>query len=208
MLPVISTENLADFIDVFCETGFFSPEEMEEICVAGAAVGLQPKLHVNQLNSIGAIEIGIKNNALSLDHLETLSEEEITLLGDFKGCSTLLPTAAFFLRMTFQPARKLINAGAAVTLASDYNPGSSPSGNMNFVTALSCIQMKMLPEEVINAATINGAYAMSCEKETGSIMIGKRADIIVTKKIPSIAYMFYSFSINNIDRVMLKGKWV
>ena len=208
MLPVISTENLADFIDVFCETGFFSPEEMEEICVAGAAVGLQPKLHVNQLNSIGAIEIGIKNNALSLDHLETLTEEEISLLGNFKGCSTLLPTAAFFLRMTFQPARKLINAGAAVTLASDYNPGSSPSGNMNFVTALSCIQMKMLPEEVINAATINGAYAMSCEKETGSIMIGKRADIILTKKIPSIAYMFYSFSINNIDRVMLKGKWV
>ena len=208
MLPIISTENLADFIDVFCETGFFSPEEMEEICVAGAAVGLQPKLHVNQLNSIGAIEIGIKNNALSLDHLETLTEEEISLLGHFKGCSTLLPTAAFFLRMTFQPARKLINAGAAVTLASDYNPGSSPSGNMNFVTALSCIQMKMLPEEVINAATINGAYAMSCEKETGSIMIGKRADIILTKKIPSIAYMFYSFSINNIDRVMLKGKWV
>ena len=208
MLPIISTENLADFIDVFCETGFFSPEEMEEICVAGAAVGLQPKLHVNQLNSIGAIEIGIKNNALSLDHLETLNEEEISLLGSFKGCSTLLPTAAFFLRMTFQPARKLINAGAAVTLASDYNPGSSPSGNMNFVTALSCIQMKMLPEEVINAATINGAYAMGCEKETGSIMIGKRADIILTKKIPSIAYMFYSFSINNIDRVMLKGKWV
>ena len=208
MLPIISTENLADFIDVFCETGFFSPEEMEEICVAGAAVGLQPKLHVNQLNSIGAIEIGIKNNALSLDHLETLNEEEISLLGSFKGCSTLLPTAAFFLRMTFQPARKLINTGAAVTLASDYNPGSSPSGNMNFVTALSCIQMKMLPEEVINAATINGAYAMSCEEETGSIMIGKRADIILTKKIPSIAYMFYSFSINNIDRVMLKGKWV
>ena len=208
MLPVISKENLADFIDVFCETGFFSPEEMNEICVAGAAVGLKPKLHVNQLNSIGAIEIGIKNNALSLDHLETLTEEEISLLGNFKGCSTLLPTAAFFLRMTFQPARKLINAGAAVTLASDYNPGSSPSGNMNFVTALSCIQMKMLPEEVINAATINGAYAMSCEKETGSIMIGKRADIILTKKIPSVAYMFYSFSINNIDRVMLKGKWV
>ena len=208
MLPVISKENLADFIDVFCESGFFSPEEMNEICVAGAAVGLKPKLHVNQLNSIGAIEIGIKNNALSLDYLETLSEEEISLLGNFKGCSTLLPTAAFFLRMTFQPARKLINAGAAVTLASDYNPGSSPSGNMNFVTALSCIQMKMLPEEVINAATINGAYAMSCEEETGSIMIGKRADIILTKKIPSIAYMFYSFSINNIDRVMLKGKWV
>ena len=208
MLPIISTENLADFIDVFCETGFFSPEEMEEICIAGAAIGLKAKLHVNQLNSIGAIEIGIKNNALSLDHLETLTEEEISLLGNFKGCSTLLPTAAFFLRMPMQPARKLINAGAAVTLASDYNPGSSPSGNMNFVTALSCIQMKMLPEEVINAATINGAYAMGCEKETGSIMISKRADIILTKKIPSVAYMFYSFSINNIDKVMLKGKWV
>ena len=208
MLPIIARENLADFIDVFCETGFFSPEEMEEICIAGAAVGLQPKLHVNQLNSIGGIEMGIKNNALSLDHLETLSEFEISLLGDFKGCSTLLPTAAFFLRMPLQPARKLIKAGAAVTLASDYNPGSSPSGNMNFVTALSCIQMKMLPEEVINAATINGAYAMNCENETGSIMIGKRADLILTKKIPSVAYLFYSFSINNIERVMLKGKWV
>ena len=208
MLPVIAKENLADFIDVFCETGFFSPEEMEEICVAGAAVGLQPKLHVNQLNSIGGIEKGIKNNALSLDHLETLSREEINLLGNFEGCSTLLPTAAFFLRMPMQPAQILISAGAAVTLASDFNPGTSPSGNMNFVTALSCIQMKMLPEEVINAATINGAYAMGCEKETGSIMIGKRADIIVTKKIPSIAYLFYSFSNNNIDSVMIKGQWV
>ena len=208
MLPIIAAEKLADFVDVFCETGFFSPEEMNEICVAAAAVGLQPKLHVNQLNSIGGIEIGIKNNALSLDHLETLSEDEITLLGDFKGCSTLLPTAAFFLRMPMQPARKLIDIGAAVTLASDYNPGSSPSGNMNFVTSLSCIQMKMLPEEVINAATINGAYAMNCENETGSIMVGKRADIILTKKIPSIAYLFYSFSNNNIERVMLKGKWV
>jgi len=208
MLPIIARENLADFIDIFCETGFFSPEEMEEICIAGAAVGLQPKLHVNQLNSIGGIEMGIKNNALSLDHLETLSADEITLLGDFEGCSTLLPTAAFFLSMPMQPARKLINAGAAVTLSSDYNPGSSPSGNMNFVTSLSCIQMKMLPEEVINAATINGAYAMNCENETGSIMIGKRADLILTKKIPSVAYLFYSFSINNIERVMLKGKWV
>ena len=208
MLPIIAKDELADFIDVFCETGFFSPEEMDEICEAGAAIGLKPKLHVNQLNSIGGIEIGIKNAALSLDHLETLTEEEISLLGDFKGCSTLLPTAAFFLRMPLQPARKLVDADAAVTLASDYNPGSSPSGNMNFVTALSCIQMKMLPEEVINAATINGAFAMGCDQETGSIMIGKRADIIVTKKIPSIAYLFYSFSTNNIDRVMVKGAWV
>ena len=208
MLPVIAKENLADFIDVFCETGFFSPEEMDEICKAGAVFGLKPKLHVNQLNSIGGIETGIKNAALSLDHLETLTREEINLLGSFTGCSTLLPTAAFFLRMPLQPARALISAGAAVTLASDYNPGSSPSGNMNFVTALSCIQMKMLPEEVINAASINGAFAMGCENESGSIMIGKRADIIVTKKIPSIAYLFYSFSTNNIDKVMIKGQWV
>lgn len=208
MLPVIAKENLADYIDVFCESGFFSPQETDEICRAGAAYGLKPKLHVNQLNSIGGIETGINNNAISLDHLETLTENEIALLGNFKGCSTLLPTAAFFLRMAYQPARALINAGAAVTLASDFNPGSSPSGNMNFVTALSCIQMKMLPEEVINAATINGAYAMECEKETGSVMIGKRADLIFTKKIPSLAYLFYSFSTNNIERVMIKGEWV
>ena len=208
MLPAIAKENLADYIDVFCEKGFFSADETAEICKAGAVYGLKPKLHVNQLNSVGGIETGIENNAFSLDHLETLTENEIDLLGQFKGCSTLLPTAAFFLRMAYQPARKLIDAGAAVTLASDYNPGSSPSGNMNFVTALSCIQMKMLPEEVINAATINGAYAMECEQETGSIMIGKRADLIFTKKIPSVAYLFYSFSTNNIERVMIKGRWV
>ncbi len=208
MLPIIAKEQLADYIDVFCETGFFSPEETDEICKAGIAYGLKPKLHVNQLNSIGGIEVGIANNAVSLDHLETLTENEIELLGKFEGCSSLLPTAPFFLRMHYQPARALLNAGAAVVLASDYNPGSSPSGNMNFVAALSCIQMKMLPEEVINAATINGAYAIESEKETGSIMIGKRADLIFTKKIPSISYLFYSFSMNNIDKVMLKGEWV
>jgi imidazolonepropionase len=208
MLPIIAIENLADYIDVFCETGFFSPEEMDEICKAGMAVGLKSKLHVNQLSSIGGIEVGLANNAVSLDHLETLTEADIKLLGQFNGAATLLPTAAFFLRMPMQPARALIQAGAAVTLASDFNPGSSPSGNMNFVAALSCIQMKMLPEEVINAATINGAFAMECEKETGSIMIGKRADLIFTKKIPSIAYLFYNFSMNNIDRVMVKGNWI
>ncbi len=208
MLPLIAKENLADYIDVFCETGFFSPAETAEICSAGADHGLKPKLHVNQLNSIGGIEAGIAADAVSLDHLESLTTAEIELLGQYKGCSTLLPTAAFFLRMPYQPARALIEAGAAVVLASDFNPGSSPSGNMNFVTALSCIQMKMLPEEVINAATINGAYAMECERESGSIMIGKRADIILTKKIPSVAFLFYSFSTDNIDRVMLKGNWV
>jgi imidazolonepropionase len=208
MLPIIAKENLADYIDVFCETGFFSPKEMDELCIAAAAYGIKPKLHVNQLNSIGGIEIGIKNKAVSLDHLETLTDAEIKLLGTFEGCSTLLPTAAFFLRMQYQPARALIDAGAAVVLASDYNPGSSPSGNMNFVTALSCIQMKMLPEEVINAATINAAYAMEIQAHTGSIMIGKRADLIFTKPIPSLAYLFYNFGHNNIDKVMVKGAWV
>ena len=207
MLPAIAEEGLADYIDAFCETGFFSPEETDELCKAGAAYGLKPKLHVNQLNSIGGIETGIANGAVSLDHLETLTENETELLGKYEGCSTLLPTAAFFLRMPMQPARALINAGAAVTLASDFNPGSSPSGNMNFVTALSCIQMKMLPEEVINAATLNGAYAMECEQESGSVMIGKRADLIITKKIPSLAYLFYSFGTDNIDKVMIKGEW-
>jgi imidazolonepropionase len=208
MLPIIAAEKLADFIDVFCEIGFFSPEETDEICKAGLALGLKPKLHINQLNSIGGVEVGIANNALSLDHLETVTKNDIQLLGSFNGCSTLLPTAAFFLRMPLQPARALINAGAAIVVASDFNPGSSPGGNMNFVTSLSCIQMKMLPEEVINAATINAAFSMDCELESGSIMIGKRADLIFTKKIPSIAYLFYSFSSNNIDKVMIKGKWL
>ncbi len=208
ILPVIAAEQLADYIDAFCETGFFSPEEMTTICKAGAAYGLKPKLHVNQLNSIGGIEAGIAANAVSLDHLETLTDKEINLLADYKGCCTLLPTAAFFLRMQYQPARKLIDAGCAVTLASDYNPGSSPSGNMNFVTALSCIQMKMLPEEAINAATINGAFAMEVQDIAGSITIGKKANLIFTKPIPSLAYLPYSFGTNLIDKVMINGAFI
>jgi imidazolonepropionase len=184
MLPVIGKEKLADYIDVFCENGFFSAEEMRILCEAGIKYGLKPKLHVNQLNSIGGIETGISLNALSLDHLETLNQKEIELLGKYKGASTLLPSAAFFLRMPLQPARSLINAGAAVTLASDYNPGSSPSGNMNFVISLACIQMKMLPEEAINAATMNGACAMEIENDCGSISAGKKANLIFTKPVP------------------------
>ncbi len=208
MLPIIAKEKLADYIDVFCETGFFSAEEMETVCKAGKQYGLKSKLHVNQLNSIGGIEAGIRLDALSLDHLETLTDEEIDLLGEFKGCSTLLPTAAFFLRMPLQPARKLIQSGAAVTLASDYNPGSSPSGNMNFVVSLSCIQMKMSPEEAINAASINGAYAMEIENNYGSITIGKKANLIFSKPVPSLAYLPYSFGSNSIDRVMINGEFI
>jgi len=208
MLPVIATEKLADYIDVFCETGFFSPEEMEAICKAGMSYGLKPKLHVNQLNSIGGIESAIKLNAVSVDHLEIMTDKDVSLLNGATVIGTLLPTAAFFLRMNYQPARTLIDNNCAIALASDCNPGSSPSGNMNFVIALSCIQMKMLPEEAINAATINGAYAMELQNEVGSISIGKKANLIFTKPIPSLAYIPYSFGNNLIDKVMIKGEFI
>ncbi len=208
MLPVIAAEKLADYIDCFCETGFFSPEEMETVCKAGMSYGLKPKLHVNQLNSIGGIESAIKLNALSVDHLETMTDADVKLLSSSNTIGTLLPTAAFFLRMQYQPARQLIDAGCAIALASDYNPGSSPSGNMNFVIALSCIQMKMLPEEAINAATINGAYAMELQNELGSITIGKKANLIFTKPIPSLAYLPYAFGNNLVDKVMINGQFI
>ncbi len=208
MLPVIAAEKLADYIDVFCETGFFSVEEMETICLAGRQYGLKPKLHINQLNSIGGIKKAIELNALSADHLETMTEQDTKLLATSDTIGTLLPTAAFFLRMPYQPARQLIDAGCAIALASDYNPGSSPSGNMNFVTSLSCIQMKLLPQEAINAATINGAFAMELQRETGSVTAGKKANFIFTKSIPSLAYLPYSFGSNLVDKVMVAGEWV
>ncbi len=219
MLPVIAKENLADFVDVFCEQGFFSPQEMNIICQKAMQFGLRPKLHVNQLNSIGGIEVGIKLNALSLDHLETLTQKDIALLSNknksgispdilWNGVCTLLPTAAFFLRMPLQPARQLIDNGCAIALASDYNPGSSPSGNMNFVAALSCIQMRMLPEECINAATINGAFAMGVQDIAGSITVGKKANLIFIKSIPGINYIPYSFGTNLIDSVMINGSFL
>jgi imidazolonepropionase len=208
MLPVIAEEKLADYIDVFCETGFFSPQGMEMICKAGMSYGLKPKLHVNQLNSIGGIEAAIKLNAVSADHLENMTDIDIKLLADSSVIGTLLPTAAFFLGINYQPARKLIDSNCAIALASDYNPGSSPSGNMNFVVALSCIQMKMLPEEAINAATINGAYAMELQNEVGSITIGKKANLIFTKPIPSLGYLPYAFGNNLIDKVMIEGEFI
>ncbi len=208
MLPVIAQEKLADYIDVFCESGFFSAEEMEQICNAGLQYGLKPKLHINQLNSIGGIQSAIKMNALSVDHLETMTDQDIQDLSRSTTIGTLLPTAAFFLRMPYQPARKLIDANCAIAIASDFNPGSTPSGNMNFVVSLSCIQMKMLPEEAINAATTNGAFAMEVEKELGSISIGKKANFIFTKPIPSLAYLPYSFGTNLIDKVMINGQFL
>ena len=208
MLPVIAEEKLADYIDVFCEEGFFSAKETEVICKAGMRYGLKPKIHANQLNLSNGVQTGVKLKAVSVDHLETMNEDAIQTLAGSRTIGTLLPTAAFFLRMSYQPARRLIESGCAVALASDFNPGSSPSGNMNFVVALSCIQMKMLPEEAINAATINGAYAMELQDQVGSVSIGKKANLIFTKPIPSLAYLPYSFGANLIDKVMINGAFV
>ena len=207
MLPVIAREKLADYIDVFCETGFFSREETELICRAGMQYGLKPKIHANQLNLSGGVQAGVALGAISVDHLETMDEDAIRTLAGSHTIGTLLPGAAFFLRMPFQPARALIDAGCAIAIASDFNPGSCPSGNMNLVVAMSCIQMKMLPEEAINAATINGAYAMECGNELGSISIGKKANLIVTKPVPSLSYLPYAFGSNLIENVMIKGDW-
>jgi imidazolonepropionase len=208
MLPVIAREKLADYIDVFCEQGFFSPAETERICLAGKALGLKPKIHANQLSVSGGVETGIKLSAVSVDHLESMDQGATDALAASSTIGTLLPSAAFFLRMPYQPARQLIDAGCAIALASDFNPGSSPSGNMNFVASLGCIQLKMLPEEVINAGTLNGAYAMESEKETGSITRGKKANLMITKPVPSLAYLPYAFGSRLIDRVMLGGEWV
>jgi len=208
MLPVIAKEKLADYIDVFCENGFFSPEETEVICKAGMRHGLKAKIHANQLNFSGGVEIGIKLNAVSVDHLETMNGDIINKLANSQTIGTLLPTAAFFLRMPFQPARQMIDSGCAIALASDYNPGSSPSGNMNLVVAMSCSGMKMLPEEAINAATLNGAFAMELQDKVGSITIGKKANLIFTRSIPSLAYLPYSFGSNLIDKVMICGEIV
>ena len=208
MLPVIAREKLADYIDVFCEKGFFDPAETETICRAGMAYGLRPKIHANQLNLSGGVQVGVKLGAISVDHLETVDEAAITVLKNSGTIGTLLPTAAFFLRMPFQPARQLIDAGCAIALASDFNPGSSPSGNMNLVVAMSCIQMKLLPEEAINAATLNGAYAMELGNELGSLTPGKTANLILTRPVPSLAYLPYAFGANLIDKVMIGGEWV
>jgi imidazolonepropionase len=208
MIPALTKEKLADYIDVFCEKGFFSPEETEKIINAGKDAGLKPKIHANQLGVSGGVQTGVKSGAISVDHLESMDQEAIDCLSGSETIGTLLPTAAFFLRMPFQPARQLIDNNCAIALASDFNPGSSPSGNMNFVVALSCIQMRMLPSEAINAATINGAYAMEMQNEVGSITVGKKANLFITKEIPSVEYLPYMFAHNHIERVMLAGEWV
>lgn len=206
ILPIIEKEKLADYIDVFCEEGFFTPQETETISNAGKLIGLKPKIHANQLAVSGGVQAGVKVGAISVDHLESMDDDATEILSNSNTIGTLLPTAAFFLRMPYQPARKLIDADCAIALASDYNPGTSPSGNMNFVVALSCIQMKMLPEEAINAATINSAYAMELQNEAGSITVGKKANLILTQPISSIAYLPYCFGNNLIDKVIVNGE--
>jgi imidazolonepropionase len=209
MLPAVATENLAEFIDVFCETGYFSVQDTRQLLKAGLKYGLKPKIHVNQFTAIGGIQAGIEYNALSVDHLEEMRNEDIETLKTNKYTMPVaLPSCSFFLGIPYTPARKMLAAGLPLALASDYNPGSSPSGNMNFVVSLACVKMKMTPEESINAATINGAYAMGLERSHGSICRGKKANFIITKKIPSFAFMPYSFSSNHIDKVFIEGKQV
>jgi imidazolonepropionase len=206
MLPEIAKENLADYIDVFCEKGYFSLKDTESILLAGKQYNLIPKIHVNQFNAFGGVGLGVNQKALSVDHLEELNPEDIEIL---KGSTTMpvaLPACSFFLSIPYTPARYLIDAGLPLALASDYNPGSSPNGNMNFVVSTACIKMNMTPEEAINAATLNGAYAMGIENQYGSITKGKKANLIITKVIPSYNFLPYAFGDNHIDKVIINGK--
>lgn len=206
MLPEIAKNNLADFIDVFCETGYFTVEETEQIMEAGIHFGLKPKIHVNQFNSIGGIQAGIKHKALSVDHLEIMKPEDIEALKNTETMPVALPSCSYFLSIPYTPAREIIAAGLPLALATDYNPGSTPSGNMNFVVSTACIKMKMTPDEAINAATINGAYAMEISNSHGSITIGKKANFSITKPISSYYQLPYAFGSNLIESVFLKGK--
>lgn len=202
MLPQIAAENLADYIDVFCERNYFSVEEMEEILIAGKKHGLIPKLHVNQFSILGGIEKAIELGALSVDHLEEISDEDIEALKKSTCIPTLLPSCSHFISIPFANARKMIDAGLPVSLASDFNPGTTPTGNLNVVLSLACIKMKMTPEEAINALTINAAYAMDLSESHGSISLGKSGKVMITKEIPSIAYLPYAFGDVNIERVL------
>ncbi|MGY0426774.1 MAG: imidazolonepropionase, partial [Polaribacter sp.] len=208
MLPKIAGKNLADFIDVFCEKGYFSVEDTNRILSAGKKQGLIPKVHVNQFNSIGGIEVSVKNRALSVDHLEVLSEKDLEILKKSETMPVALPSCSFFLSIPYTPARKLIDANLPLALATDYNPGSTPSGNMNFVVATACIKMKMTPEEAINGATINGAFAMNLSEKVGSISRGKLANFFITKEIPSYGFIPYSFGNNLIESVYISGEKV
>lgn len=206
MLPIIDKEGLADYIDVFCETNYYTPEETNKVLEAGAKYGLLPKIHVNQFTSIGGIEAGIKNNALSVDHLEVMTEADIEDIRNSNVIPTVLPSCSFFLNIPYAPARELIDKGLPLALATDFNPGSTPSGNIPFVLSLACINMKMLPEETINAVTINAANAMGLGDTHGTITVGKTANLLITKELPSIAALPYYFGNNPVEITILNGK--
>lgn len=206
MIPVVAEGELADYIDVFCDTGFFTVEDTDRILIEGLKYNLIPKIHANELDFSGGVQTGTKHGALSVDHLERSGKEEIEALRGTSTMPTLLPGSAFFLGLPDPPARRMIDAGLPVAMASDYNPGSSPSGNMKLVMSLGCIMLKMLPEEVINAVTINSAYAMGISETHGSIAKGKVANVFITKEIPSYEFLPYAFGSNLIETVILKGK--
>lgn len=205
ILPDVVKEELAEFIDIFCETGYFSVDDTHRLLKAAEKFGLIPKIHVNQFTAIGGVQAGVKFNALSVDHLEEMRDEDIECLKNSKTMPVALPSCSYFLGIPYTPARKMIDTGLPLALATDYNPGSTPSGNMNFVISTACIKMGMTPEEVLNAATINGAYAMGLEKTHGSICKGKKASFIITKEIPSYGFIPYSFGNNQIDKVFING---
>jgi len=206
MLPIITKENLADFIDVFCESGYFSVAETEQIMEAGKKYGLKSKIHVNQFNAIGGVKAAVNYKALSVDHLEVMNKDDIEVLKNTDVMPVALPGCSYFLGIPYTPARNIIDAGLPLALATDFNPGSCPSGNMNFVVATACIKMQMTPEEAINAATINGAFAMDISKTHGSITIGKKANLIITKTLNSIYELPYAFGSNLIDSVIIEGE--
>ncbi len=206
MIPMVAAEELADYIDVFCDKGFFTVEDTDRMLNAGMKYGLRAKIHANELDYSGGVQVSVKYNAISVDHLECMGEEEIACLSESETMPTVLPGAAFFLNMPYSPVRKMIQAGLPVALASDYNPGSSPSGNMKFIMSLGCINYKMLPEEVINATTLNSAYAMGVEEEVGSIAIGKLANFYITTPISGIEYLPYAYTADLIEAIFLKGE--
>jgi len=205
MIPLVASEELAEYIDVFCDQGFFSVEDTERILMAGLKYGLRPKIHANELGFTGGIQVGVKYNALSVDHLEYTGDNEISSLLGSDTMPVILPGAAFFLNMVLAPARKMIDAGLPVAMASDFNPGSSPSGNMQLILSMACVSYRLLPEEAINAQTINGAYAMGLNTELGSIAVGKKANVFITKEIPGIEYMPYYYGTNKVEMVILNG---
>lgn len=208
MIPAVSAENLADFVDVFCEEGFFTTEETDRILTAGEHYGMRVKLHANQLAVSGGVQVGVKHNALSVDHLESTTDEEIRVLKGSCTMPTMLPGASFFLRMQYGKALDFINSGLGIALASDYNPGSSPCGDMRFVMSLGCIQMRLTPIQALNACTLNSAYAMGISDVAGSITAGKLANLIITKRIPSLTWLPYCYQTPFIDRVILRGRTV